>query len=752
MTGMHRGFAAFVESVGEHVCSSAFVTVRSIAGIAAAGAKCVKNTLAPVGKDTSVFLKNLIRRPFSDIAEKKEGSAEAISQFKRRTKMFGLKRAFFLHWKENRLAAKRRGSRLPNIINVAFPAASIAVLVITVNAVMSTDYGVAVEYDGQQIGVVTGEDVLSEAQCVVADRIKYYDTNGDYYVTAGLAIKPLSVFDDLIDENALAENMESLISRKFDEKPFDANDGDPAFEDISNKIKAFAVRVDGEFIGAVESYSEIEAALEEIKKPYYSDEYVEICFDKDVDYDLEEYVYPEQIVDQASIIGILTGCESQPEYYEVQPGDYLIKIAEAKGMTLEQIASCYATYNGQVIEDLEHSVLRAGTLIQIESEVPYLIVECKKEVKLRSTVPYESITIEDPTLAPGQIIIESEGVDGEKRSNAIITYREGVAVRKKVVDSVIYKEPVSEIIRVGTSGTEINRNVPEFISGKGNGEYIWPVGGGYISAHQGDGRNHKGIDIAAPYGTPIYAAASGTVIDAGTGWNGGYGNCIVIRNDDGNETWYAHQAELAAKVDDVVKAGQLIGYVGSTGDSTGNHLHFEVRSADGKYLNPEEFVDTSSAALQKPPANIKKPEEVETKIDYSDKPAETTVTTVTEAKQTTAKETKVSETEVTTAKETKAKETTAKETKAKETTAKETKAKETTAKETTVKETAAKETSAAASVQIPAEGTTAPVIEESIPAETAVTEVPAESEPAVTDVVEPAVTEAPIEEPAPENE
>ena len=113
--------------------------------------------------------------------------------------------------------------------------------------------------------------------------------------------------------------------------------------------------------------------------------------------------------------------------------------------------------------------------------------------------------------------------------------------------------------------------------------------GGYISSHQGDGRNHKGIDIAAPYGTPIYAAASGTVTDAGTGWNGGYGNCIVIENDDGNVTVYAHQAELAAEVGDYIEAGQLIGYVGSTGDSTGNHLHFEIRK-DGKYLDPENFV------------------------------------------------------------------------------------------------------------------------------------------------------------------
>lgn len=589
MTGMHHGFAAFAEELGSHACSAAKKTVKSVSGLMQALSKCVKQTLAPVGKDTSVFLKKLIRHPVSAIGEKKEGSAQVFSQFKRRLKMFGIKRTFFLHYKENRLAAKRRGSCIPRIVNVVFPTTSIAVLVLTVSSVMSTDYGVAVEYDGEQIGVVSGEEVLSEAQCVVADRIKYYDTNGDYYVTASLAITPLSASDDIIDETALAANMEDMISRRFDEKPEEVETFSLP-EEQSSLIKAYSVRVDGEFIGAVEGYSEIEAALNALLAPYDNGEYTEIGFDKRVVYDHEEYVEPEQIVSQQYVIDILTGYESQPEYYEVQPGDYLIKIAEDRGMTLPEIASCYATYNGKVIEDLEHSILKAGTLILIQSEQPYLGIECKREATFRADIPFETIVIEDPEMPEGQVQVETQGVNGEKRLKALVTYREGVAVKKKVLETEVITEPVSEIIRMGTAvNGVINYDVPEFVTGTGNGEYIWPVGGGYISAHQGDNRGHKGIDIAAPYGTPIYAAASGTVISANTGWNGGYGNCIVIQNDDGKETWYAHQAELAAAEGDVVEAGQLIGYVGSTGDSTGNHLHFEVR-LDGKYLDPEEYV------------------------------------------------------------------------------------------------------------------------------------------------------------------
>ncbi|MDD6990986.1 MAG: peptidoglycan DD-metalloendopeptidase family protein [Oscillospiraceae bacterium] len=586
--------ASLIECVGEQVCRTAGLTAEYAAHILNSAVSAVKHSSAPFGQDVSAFLRELVKIPVTFIKTKKENVSEVCSRFKRRSKIFGVRKAAAMQWKEHRLAVRRKGSAFASVMDILFPTASVCLLVFCVNTVMSRDYGVAVEYDGAQVGVVSGEEVLGEAQCVVADRVKYYDIEGDYYVTAALAITPLTSNDSVIDEAALAENMEGRISEKYDEKPASIGEEVPAEEvpEFDNgKIKAYAVRVDGEFIGAVESYDQIENVLDTIKAPYDSGEYEEICFDKDVEYDLEEYVDENQIVSESSILQTLTGVESAPEYYEVQPGDNLWNIAESKGMTLDELSSCYATYNGQVVEDLEHQVLRVGTLIQIESEVPYLQVECKKEVTFRKDIPYESITIEDSSLPTGQVVIDTEGHNGEQRSRALVTYREGTAVRKRTLETVIVNEPVSEIIRVGTGTGEdvINYSAPEFITEGGSGDYFWPVDGGYISAHQGDGRGHKGIDIAAPYGTPIYAAASGTVIDAGTGWNGGYGNCIIIQNDDGNVTVYAHQAELVAEYGDIIEKGQLIGYVGSTGDSSGNHLHFEVRK-DGKYYDPELYV------------------------------------------------------------------------------------------------------------------------------------------------------------------
>lgn len=91
------------------------------------------------------------------------------------------------------------------------------------------------------------------------------------------------------------------------------------------------------------------------------------------------------------------------------------------------------------------------------------------------------------------------------------------------------------------------------------------------------------VDLAAPTGTPTYASAPGTVVIARYGWNGGYGNYIVIDHPNGTKTLYAHHSQLLVKVGDKVDRGEQIGKVGSTGRSTGPHLHFEVRGARNPY-------------------------------------------------------------------------------------------------------------------------------------------------------------------------
>lgn len=96
------------------------------------------------------------------------------------------------------------------------------------------------------------------------------------------------------------------------------------------------------------------------------------------------------------------------------------------------------------------------------------------------------------------------------------------------------------------------------------------------------------MDIGASAGTPVCAADGGVVTFAG--WNnGGYGNLVKISHENGFETYYAHNSSVAVSVGDRVYQGQVIAYVGSTGDSTGNHCHFEVREG-GVAKNPAEYI------------------------------------------------------------------------------------------------------------------------------------------------------------------
>lgn len=129
------------------------------------------------------------------------------------------------------------------------------------------------------------------------------------------------------------------------------------------------------------------------------------------------------------------------------------------------------------------------------------------------------------------------------------------------------------------------------------GEFIWPVVGVRITSRLGRrwGRFHSGLDIATPIGTPVVAARSGVVIDNST--HRGYGILIKIQHGKEQVTYYAHLDVGLMKKGDKVKKGQLIGYSGNTGRSTGPHLHFEVQSG-GVVLNPEKFLPAFETSME----------------------------------------------------------------------------------------------------------------------------------------------------------
>jgi murein DD-endopeptidase MepM/ murein hydrolase activator NlpD len=127
------------------------------------------------------------------------------------------------------------------------------------------------------------------------------------------------------------------------------------------------------------------------------------------------------------------------------------------------------------------------------------------------------------------------------------------------------------------------------------GTYRWPLDAGIISSEYGErwGKMHKGLDIAADSGEPVYAVATGSVIYAGNGLSG-YGNVVILKHDNKVTSLYAHNSELKVQVGDEVKQGDLIALLGSTGHSTGPHVHFEFRDGDVA-VNPHTLLPASKS-------------------------------------------------------------------------------------------------------------------------------------------------------------
>ena len=208
-------------------------------------------------------------------------------------------------------------------------------------------------------------------------------------------------------------------------------------------------------------------------------------------------------------------------------------------------------------------------------------VKSKEKSESETETPFEVVKQENPELKKGQTNVLQEGTPGKDIVKTVYTLINGIRESGNIVSRTVLSASVPEILEVGTKE----------VTGMGSGTLIKPVSGGTVTSRFGarDGRRtaHKGVDIACAGGTPVAAADEGVCITAE--YRNDYGNLIIIDHQNGYKTYYAHLSSIGVAVGDVIEKGQIIGETGSTGISTGPHIHFEVRK-DDEPCNPSEFV------------------------------------------------------------------------------------------------------------------------------------------------------------------
>lgn len=241
-------------------------------------------------------------------------------------------------------------------------------------------------------------------------------------------------------------------------------------------------------------------------------------------------------------------------------------------------ASIYSNYTIARDKDIVTEIVTVEEAVNLIRRSGLFTVVYKDIVEEEFEIPYQTTVIEDETIPEGMEICQQSGEAGVGLKREITFYENGV--EKHNIDPVIkvVKEPVEEIKVVGTGK----------MVGLAKKSLPWPTTGTFTSDFGYRwGRNHNGVDIAASTGTKITAPAMGVVTFSGT--KSGYGNYVMIDHGNGYVTTYAHMNSRCVNEGDVVKVGDLIGTVGTTGRVTGAHLHFEIL-LNGKYVDPMAYI------------------------------------------------------------------------------------------------------------------------------------------------------------------
>lgn len=343
---------------------------------------------------------------------------------------------------------------------------------------------------------------------------------------------------------------------------------------LSYKVQAKSISIGGVEIGTLARETDINSVKEKILNNYTLED-VEII-DKGF---VEEITIADKFVDKGETIKIddlynkLTAKSDVAKTYEVKQGDTLWVIANNNDLTLTQMLKINPGIT-------ENSILKIGQKLNLVVSKPILSVKMVTQVKYPEVIQCSVIYETDDSQFKTYKQVKQEGKDGKKEVTAQVTYINGYEEESSVVGETIIEEPIPNIIVTGTKALPAK---------SATGSFRRPLSGGGISSYFGArwGSYHNALDITSPKGTTIYASDGGTVKTAG--WNGSFGNLIVIEHGNGFETYYAHCSRLDVKVGQKVAKGEKIATVGSTGNATGNHVHFEIRK-NGTPVNPLNYI------------------------------------------------------------------------------------------------------------------------------------------------------------------
>lgn len=342
-----------------------------------------------------------------------------------------------------------------------------------------------------------------------------------------------------------------------------------------NMMLGYSLKVDGEIIAGFDTEGEAERAVELFRSNFVTDEQINsgeytYSYLNDVEC-ARDYVPSGLLMDSYAASMLLDDMRVKYGVYAVKEGDSIESIVSAFDMTQREFKylNPFVTNNLNGIKE-----------VNIKETLPVLMVSTTQMMEYDEAIPFETEKIDDASSYKGTAKIVQEGQEGVTHIVEKVQRINGARKSYNIVSSEVVKNPVNQTVKVGTKKRPSNL---------GTGSFVRPYYGS-ISSRYGSRRSgfHTGVDFCGKTGDNIVAADNGTVTFAG--WGGGYGYMIKIDHNNGYETYYAHCSRLLVKKGQTVAKGDVIARVGSTGNSTGPHLHFEVLK-NGKSQNPMNYVN-----------------------------------------------------------------------------------------------------------------------------------------------------------------